>query len=143
MAWELLFWFLCLCTNFGLLAMLFYELLCLTDLEADQLNPFEATACINKWILPEFILQGVICVLLLLTGHWVIFLMEAPLTCYHVLLFMKREHLIDITEVFRNLNSEKKYRFIKLGIYLFFFALFMFRITLIAFLFIRNEDDEW
>lgn len=41
--------------------------------------------------------------------------------------FMKREHLIDVTEVFRNLNSQKKFRLIKLGIYLIFFSILMFR----------------
>ncbi|OAY40547.1 protein cornichon homolog 1 isoform X1 [Manihot esculenta] len=128
MVWDLVFWLLSLLANFGLLAMVFHELLCLTDLEADQMNPFEATASINNWILPEFVLQGVICILFLLTGHWVMFLMAAPLTLYHVMLFMKREHLIDVTEVFRNLNSQKKFRLIKLGIYLIFFSILMFRI---------------
>ncbi|KAJ9184731.1 hypothetical protein P3X46_004430 [Hevea brasiliensis] len=142
MVLDLVFWLLSLLANFGLLAMVFHELLCLTDLEADHMNPFEATASINKWILPEFVLQGVICILFLLTGHWVMFLMAAPLTIYHVMLFMKREHLIDVTEVFRNLNSQKKFRLIKLGIYLIFFAILMFRITLNAFYILRNEDDE-
>ncbi|XP_065854866.1 protein cornichon homolog 1 isoform X2 [Euphorbia lathyris] len=144
MAWDLVFWLICLFGNFGLLAMVFHELLCLTDLEADQMNPFEATACINKWILPEFILQGVICILFLLTGHWLMFLFAAPLTCYHVMLFMKREHLIDVTEVFRNLNFEKKLRMIKLGIYLIFFSILIFRLILSAVYMITDEDGgEW
>ncbi|WCJ33926.1 Cornichon family protein [Euphorbia peplus] len=143
MAWELVFWLICLFGNFGLLAMVFHELLCLTDLEADQMNPFEATACINKWILPEFILQGVISILLLLTGHWLMFLFAVPLTCYHAMMFMKREHLIDVTEVFRNLNFEKKQRMIKLGIYLIFFSILIFRLILSAVYMITDDDGDW
>lgn len=36
---------------------------------------------------------------------------------------MKRKHLIDVTEVFRNLKVEKKFRIAKLGFYVIFFAL--------------------
>ncbi|KAK3035145.1 hypothetical protein RJ639_032818 [Escallonia herrerae] len=36
--------------------------------------------------------------------------------------FMKRKHLIDVTEVFRSLNAEKKNRIAKLGFYVLLFA---------------------
>ncbi|EEF28111.1 cornichon, putative, partial [Ricinus communis] len=127
MVWDLIFTVLSLLLHFGLLAMVFHELLCLTDLEADHMNLFEATATINQWVMPEFVLQGFICILFLLTRHWLMFLLALPLTCYHFMRFWKREHLIDVTEVFRNINYEKKYRIIKLGIYLTFFIILMFR----------------
>ncbi|KAF9679694.1 hypothetical protein SADUNF_Sadunf06G0041100 [Salix dunnii] len=103
-------------------------LLCITDLEVDQMDPFVATANINRWILPEFVLQAVLSLLLLLTGHWILFLLAVPLTCYHAMLFIRRQHLIDVTEVFRNLNTDKKRRMIKLGVYMIFFAIFIFRL---------------
>ena len=40
---------------------------------------------------------------------------------------MKREHLIDVTEVFRVLSVEKKLRVVKLGFYLLLFVLVMTR----------------
>ncbi|KAJ8752183.1 hypothetical protein K2173_003791 [Erythroxylum novogranatense] len=128
MAWYLLFWFFCLLAQLGLLAIIFYELICLTDLEADDLNPFEATALVNKWILPEFFLQWALCIAFLLTGHWFMFLIALPLFCYHVMLLMKRQHLLDVTEVFRNLNFEKKCRIMKLGFYLIFLCIIMIRV---------------
>jgi hypothetical protein len=38
---------------------------------------------------------------------------------------MKRKHLVDVTEIFRQLHVEKKYRMIKLA---FYFALFIITI---------------
>uniref|UniRef100_A0A2P2JGV6 Protein cornichon homolog 1 n=1 Tax=Rhizophora mucronata TaxID=61149 RepID=A0A2P2JGV6_RHIMU len=142
MIWYLYFWFLCALMLLGLLAILFYELLALTDLEADQVNPFEATALINNWVLPEFALQGLLCLLFLLTGHWLMFLLALPLSCYHAMLFMKRQHLIDVTEVFRSLNSEKKCRVIKLVFYSIFLAIIMIRLVFTAFHVIRSVADD-
>ncbi|KAL9398422.1 hypothetical protein Peur_007383 [Populus x canadensis] len=139
---NLIFWILCLLINFGLLAIVFYALLCLTDLEVDQMDPFVATANINRWILPEFVLQAVLSLLLLLTGRWILFLLAVPLTCYHAILFIRRQHLIDVTEVFRNLNTDKKRRMIKLGVYMIFFTIFIFRVVLFAVNHILNDDDD-
>ncbi|KAJ6331980.1 hypothetical protein OIU76_010371 [Salix suchowensis] len=56
--------------------------------------------------------------------------------------FIRRQHLIDVTEVFRNLNTDKKRRMIKLGVYMIFFAIFIFRIgTGILVLFNSEELD--
>lgn len=40
---------------------------------------------------------------------------------------MKRQHLIDVTEVFRFLGAEKKYRLIKLAFYLLLFVVVIIR----------------
>ncbi|KAJ6864450.1 hypothetical protein NC651_035104 [Populus alba x Populus x berolinensis] len=44
--------------------------------------------------------------------------------------FIRRQHLIDVTEVFRNLNTDKKHRMIKLGVYMIFFTICVFRFVL-------------
>lgn len=41
--------------------------------------------------------------------------------------YIKRKHLIDVTEVFRFLDVEKKYRIIKLAFYLFIFIIVVVR----------------
>uniref|UniRef100_A0A0D3HUU7 Uncharacterized protein n=1 Tax=Oryza barthii TaxID=65489 RepID=A0A0D3HUU7_9ORYZ len=41
----------------------------------------------------------------------------APVAYYHGKLYMDRKHLVDVTEIFRQLNWEKKYRMIKLAFY--------------------------
>lgn len=40
---------------------------------------------------------------------------------------MKQQHLIDVTEVFRFLDAEKKYRLIKLVFYLILFVVVLIR----------------
>lgn len=41
--------------------------------------------------------------------------------------FMNKKHLIDVTEIFRQLNGEKKQRLIKLGFYLSLFVIVIYR----------------
>ncbi|XWS59202.1 hypothetical protein CRYUN_Cryun08bG0101300 [Craigia yunnanensis] len=130
MAWNLIFWVLCFFINIALLASTFYQLLSLSDLEADHLNPFEASTRINSVVLPEFLLQGLLCAIFLLTWHWFMFLLAVPLSAYHLMLYFNRKHLLDVTEIFRDLNIEKRYRFVKLGIYLVLFTVVLFRLVL-------------
>lgn len=58
--------------------------MCFTDLEFDYWNPFDSADRINYVILPEFITQAVLCILYLVTGHWVMFLLGAPYLYYNV-----------------------------------------------------------
>ncbi|XP_008442268.1 protein cornichon homolog 1 isoform X1 [Cucumis melo] len=132
MAWNLIFWFISFCFNIALLVLNFYQLLVLTDLEADYLNIYDSSSRINKLVLPEFLVQGVFCSLFLFTGHWFMFLITVPVTCYHINLFLKREHLIDVTEVFRALKREKYFRLAKLIFYLLLFLIVIFRIIMVA-----------
>ncbi|KAG2246063.1 hypothetical protein Bca52824_085691 [Brassica carinata] len=127
--------------NLALVASVFYQVICLTDLEADHMNPFETSTCINRLVLPEFILQGSLCLLFLLTWHWFFFLVSLPVTCYHAMLYNKRRHLIDVTEVFRGIDFEKKLRFTKLGFYISLFILVVFRLTL-SVVYSLTEDDD-
>ncbi|XP_031740205.1 protein cornichon homolog 1 isoform X1 [Cucumis sativus] len=132
MAWNLIFWFISFCFNIALLVLNFYQLLVLTDLEADYLNIYDSSSRINKLVIPEFLVQGVFCSLFLFTGHWFMFLITVPVTCYHINLFLKREHLIDVTEVFRALKREKYFRLAKLIFYLLLFLVVIFRIIVVA-----------
>ncbi|XWS56227.1 hypothetical protein CRYUN_Cryun09bG0068100 [Craigia yunnanensis] len=141
MAWDLIFWVLCFFINIALVASSFYQLLSLSDLEADHLNPFEASTRVNSVVLPEFVLQGFLCALLLLTWHWFMFLLTVPLTAYHLMLYLNRKHLVDVTEIFRDLNIEKKFRFVKLGFYLLLFAVVLFRLVISAFNSLHDEGD--
>ena len=43
---------------------------------------------------PEYIAQGVITVLLLLTGKWVTGLLSLVLTAYHVRAYLRQEHQV-------------------------------------------------
>lgn len=60
------------------------QLMCLADLEFDYINPYDSASRINKVVLPEFITQGVLCVLFLVTGHWFMSLLCIPYLYYNV-----------------------------------------------------------
>ncbi|XP_058086397.1 protein cornichon homolog 4-like [Magnolia sinica] len=116
---DLLVWLLSFFILIALLGLLVYQLMCLADLEFDYINPYDSASRINSVILPEFVTQGVLCAVFLLSGHWIMFLFSAPNLYYNVKLYTARQHLIDVTEIFNLLNREKKQRLFKL-IYLVF-----------------------
>ncbi|KAL2516820.1 Protein cornichon4 [Abeliophyllum distichum] len=131
-AWLLFFFVL-----IGILVMLVFQLVCLADLEFDYINPYDSSSRINKTVLPEFITQGVLCFLFLVTGHWVMSLLCVPYLYYNVRLYMQRQHLIDVTEIFNLLSREKKQRIIKLG----YIVLLLF-ISLFWLIYSALEDDD-
>ncbi|KAG6669691.1 protein cornichon homolog 4-like [Carya illinoinensis] len=119
--WLLSFFFLV-----GLLCTLGFQLMCLVDLEFDYINPYDSASRINGVVLPEFIVQGVLCLFFLLTRSWLMFVFSVPYLCYNVRLYMQRQHLVDVTEIYNQLRWEKKLRFFKIGylIMLFFLSLY-------------------
>ncbi|XP_044509315.1 protein cornichon homolog 4-like [Mangifera indica] len=108
--WLVSFFFL-----ITLLILIVYQLMCLADLEFDYINPYDSSSRINQVVLPEFIMQGVLCVFFLITGHWVMTLLFAPYLYYNVRLYTRRQHLVDVTEIFNLLHWEKKQRLFKLA----------------------------
>lgn len=120
-----------------LIALVIYQLMCLADLEFDYINPYDSASRINKVIYPEFALQGALCLLFLLSGNWLMFLLCVPNLYYNVRLYQRRQHLIDVTEIFNQLNREKKRRLFKLVtlVILLFLTLFWMIWSIL-------EDDE-
>lgn len=131
-AWLLFFFIL-----IGILVMLVFQLVCLADLEFDYINPYDSSSRINKTVLPEFITQGVLCFLFLMTGHWVMSLLCIPYLYYNVRLYMQRQHLVDVTEIFNLLSWEKKQRIIKLG-----YIVVLLFISLFWMIYNALEDDD-
>jgi len=137
----LILWTISFLIDLALMACTFYQIVILTDLESDYINIYDTASRINLIVVPEFIVQGVLCAIFLVTWHWFMFLITVPLTCYHVMLFLKRQHLFDVTEAFRFLSAEKKFRLIKLGFYLVVFAIVTGRLALSAFEYLADVDD--
>ncbi|CAG7867186.1 unnamed protein product [Brassica rapa] len=108
--WLISFFFL-----IALVGIIVYQLVCLADLEFDYINPYDSASRINSVVLPEFIVQGVLCVFYLITGHWFMALLCLPYLYYNFQLYSKRQHLVDVTEIFNLLNWEKKKRLFKLA----------------------------
>jgi len=141
MAFELFLWLLSFFAVVSLLGVLVYQLMCLSDLEFDYINPFDSSSRINSFIVPEFAIHGALGCVFLLTGHWLLFLLNVPLIYYHTNLYLKKEHLLDVTEIFNQLNREKKYRMIKLAFYLLLFFIVIYKLVLAAvFLILEHEN---
>ncbi|MBA0826934.1 hypothetical protein Goarm_011746, partial [Gossypium armourianum] len=125
---DLFIWLFSFFILVALLIILVYQLICLADLEFDYINPYDSSSRINKVVLPEFILEGFLCFFYLLTGHWVMSLLCAPYLYYNVRLvcfgvvfpnfdvisYTRKQHLVDVTEIFNLLHWEKKKRLFKL-----------------------------
>lgn len=130
--WVLFFFIL-----IALAVMIIFQLSCLADLEFDYINPYDTASRMNVVILPEFITQGVLTVLFLLTGHWVMSLLSIPYLYYNTRLYLGKQHLIDVTEIFNLLDWEKKRRYFKLGYIVLFLLTSLFWI-----IYNSLEDDE-
>ncbi|OEL23559.1 Protein cornichon-like protein 4 [Dichanthelium oligosanthes] len=122
----------------ALIVLVIYQLMCLADLEFDYINPFDSSSRINKVVMPEFVLQALLSALFLLSGHWAMFLLSVPMVYYNYTLYQRRQHLVDVTEIFNQLGREKKRRLFKI-------------VSLIVFLFLSlfwmiwsvlSEEDE-
>ncbi|KAL6174565.1 hypothetical protein ACLB2K_051211 [Fragaria x ananassa] len=90
------------------------DLMCLADLEFDYINPYDSSARINRVVLPEYIIEGVLGAIYLVTGHWIMALFTCPYLYYNMTLYTSNRHLIDVTEIFNMLHKEKKQRLFKL-----------------------------
>ncbi|KAK6127376.1 hypothetical protein DH2020_038887 [Rehmannia glutinosa] len=142
MAWEPILWIFFAIMNITLLGLNFYQFLGFSDLEADYLNPYELSSRINSVIVPEYLLHGAFCILFLVTGHWIMFLLSLPPAYYNLKRYLQQQHLIDVTEVFRVLNAEKKARIIKLGFYIVFFGLIITRLAISVIHAVFGDDDD-
>uniref|UniRef100_I1MUV4 Uncharacterized protein n=1 Tax=Glycine max TaxID=3847 RepID=I1MUV4_SOYBN len=102
--------------------------MCLADLEFDYINPYDSSSRINKVILPEYIIVGVLFGFYLVTGHWIMSLICAPYLYYNVRLYRQGKHLVDVTEIFNLLPKEKKQRLFKLFyiVFILFLSLFWY-----------------
>ncbi|KAG5135120.1 hypothetical protein JHK82_026308 [Glycine max] len=113
---EVLYWISTFVLILTLLCILGYQqLILLVDLEFDYINPYDSTSRINQVVLPEFIIHGIFCFTNLIAGHWFIFLLSLPFLYYNLRLYIKREHLADVTEIYNKLYWEKKKRLFKVG----------------------------
>ncbi|KAJ4843349.1 hypothetical protein Tsubulata_038460 [Turnera subulata] len=91
------------------------QLVSFYDLEFDHLNPYDLASRSIKFVLAEYFGLGLICVIYLLAGHWFMCLLSLPHLFYNVKTYLQRRHLIDITEIYNQLEKHKQLRMYKLG----------------------------
>ncbi|CAN6272434.1 unnamed protein product [Urochloa humidicola] len=122
----------------ALIVLVIYQLMCLADLEFDYINLFDSSSRINKVVMPEFVLQALLSVLFLLSGHWAMLLLSLLMVYYNYTLYQRRQHLVDVTEIFNQLGREKKRHLFKIVslIILLFLSLFWMIWSVLS------EEDE-
>ncbi|XP_022152838.1 protein cornichon homolog 4-like isoform X2 [Momordica charantia] len=109
---DLFAWLFNLFILIFLLLILGYQNICLVDLESDYINLFDSTSRINRVVLLEFVAQAVFCFVHLLARHWFMFLVSLPCLCFNIRLYVRKEHLADVTEIYNQIGWEKKQRMI-------------------------------
>mmetsp|Transcript_15204 Transcript_15204/g.45851 ORF Transcript_15204/g.45851 Transcript_15204/m.45851 type:complete len:157 (-) Transcript_15204:1873-2343(-) len=129
MAWTLLIYFIAFVIEAALMGIMMYQLIKLSDLENDFINPHDATAALNKVVFPEFGLQALMTLLMLLSGRWFIGSLHVLVLAFNVREVMLQRHHVDVTEVFRDLNRQKTIRNIKLALYVLIFVVVIYKLV--------------
>jgi hypothetical protein len=78
--------------------------------------------------IPEYAIQASIAILSTLTGNWLYGFLNLTLTAYHTHLLLKRQHLVDVTEIFRLVGMKRKQGSVKMVTYLVFFVWALYRL---------------
>ncbi|XP_049632578.1 protein cornichon homolog 4 isoform X2 [Suncus etruscus] len=61
-----------------------YFIITLSDLECDYINARSCCSKLNKWVIPELIGHTLVTVLMLISLHWFIFLLNMPVATWNI-----------------------------------------------------------
>ncbi|KAM4861672.1 protein cornichon homolog 4 isoform 2-T2 [Thomomys bottae] len=61
-----------------------YFIITLSDLECDYINARSCCSKLNKWVTPELIGHTIVTVLMLISLHWFIFLLNLPVATWNI-----------------------------------------------------------
>lgn len=75
----------------------------------------------------EYILNAVLAAFLLVCGKWIAAAIHICISLWNLRTYFQRDHIVDVTEIFRQLPKQKMMRMIKLVIFLFAFVLIIYR----------------
>ena len=75
----------------------------------------------------EYTLNAVLAAFLLLCGKWLAAAIHICISLWNLRTYLQRDHVVDVTEIFRQLPKQKLMRMIKLVIFLFAFVLIIYR----------------
>lgn len=125
----LFLWILAFLVLGAVMGINLYALICLSDLQADLINPHDCAGRINKLVMPEIIAHAAAAGLMLLCGSWSMVLVNGPLIAWHVRQIGRNQHLADVTEIFNHLDKEKSVRMGKAMLYALVFLTAAYRGT--------------
>ncbi|XP_036058552.1 protein cornichon homolog 4 isoform X1 [Onychomys torridus] len=113
-----------------------YFIITLSDLECDYINARSCCSKLNKWVTPELIGHTTVTVLMLVSLHWFIFLLNLPVATWNIYRFIMvpsgNMGVFDPTEIHNRgqLKSHMKEAMIKLGFYLLCFFMYLYSMIL-------------
>ncbi|XP_005106828.1 protein cornichon homolog 4 [Aplysia californica] len=116
----------------ALLFLAVYFVITLSDLECDYLNARACCDKLNYWVVMELISHNVLSLLLLLSGHWILFLMYAPIGAWLTFKFVTKPSgnigMFDPTEIHnqKHLKQYMRESLVRLGFHLVFFFVFLY-----------------
>ena len=90
----LLLWILAFLVLGAVMGINLYALICLSDLQADLINPHDCAGRINKLVMPEIIAHAAAAGLMMLCGSWSMVLVNGPLIAWHVRQVGRNQHLV-------------------------------------------------
>lgn len=102
-------WFLALVLQIAALGCTLYQLVQLTDLELDQINPHDAAKNYNQAVYPALLLECSLFIVAAVGGKWLVALPFAGVAALDVRMFLRDvgKGTIDVTEIFRILRSKR------------------------------------
>ncbi|MED6249451.1 Protein cornichon 4 [Ilyodon furcidens] len=113
-----------------------YFIITLSDLECDYINARACCSKLNKWVIPEMVGQCLSMMLMLVSMHWFIFLLNMPVAAWNIYRYMRipmgNMGVFDPTEIHNRglLKSYMKEAMIKLGYHLLCFFIYLYSMIL-------------
>lgn len=131
---EITFWATIFLGTAGLLFVSVYSLVLFSDLTVDHINPIELCSILNRLIIPEYIGHFYVTSMLVLRGYIFTALFNVPLIAFHARRFLAKQHLLDNTSIFSDVDKERRVCEVKLGVHLllFFVYLYLFIVKLVS-----------
>ncbi|XP_060711528.1 protein cornichon homolog 4 isoform X1 [Chiloscyllium punctatum] len=133
---EALVFILSLVDCCALIFMAVYFIITLSDLECDYINARACCSKLNKWILPELVAVGLVTVLMFVSMHWFIFLLNLPISGWNLYRYLAvpcgNVGVFDPTEIHNRgqLKTHMKEAMIKLGFHLLCFFIYLYSMIL-------------
>ncbi|XP_063160211.1 protein cornichon homolog 4 isoform X1 [Candoia aspera] len=113
-----------------------HQIITLSDLECDYINARSCCSKLNKWVIPELIGHTIVTVLMLISLHWFIFLLNLPVATWNIYRYVMvpsgNMGVFDPTEIHNRgqLKSHMKEAMIKLGFHLLCFFMYLYSMIL-------------
>uniref|UniRef100_A0A6Q2Y610 Uncharacterized protein n=2 Tax=Esox lucius TaxID=8010 RepID=A0A6Q2Y610_ESOLU len=120
----------------ALIFLAVYFIITLSDLECDYINARACCSKLNRWVVPEMVGQSLATVLMLVSLHWFVFLLNLPVAAWNMYRYlmvpMGNMGVFDPTEIHNRgqLKSHMKESMIKLGFHLLCFFIYLYSMIL-------------